>query len=80
MRPPGRHGEALAAFRQAVRLDPGYMPASLAAVRLMAVIRPDDLPGFLKEQQEAMVDKEDAERLARAAESMAEPEATPAPQ
>ena len=79
MRPPGRHGEALAAFRQAVRLDPGYMPASLAAVRLMAEIRPDDLPGFLEEQQEAMVDKEDAERLARAAESMAEPEATPAP-
>ena len=36
MQPLGLHEEAAAAFRQAVRLDPGYMPASRAAEAMPA--------------------------------------------
>jgi len=59
----GRPDEALVALRHATRVDPGYMPAALVCVELLAERHPAKLDEFLADYRERALDKADADRL-----------------
>ncbi|MHC4592152.1 MAG: protein kinase domain-containing protein [Planctomycetota bacterium] len=77
-----RTDEAGIAFRHALDMDPGYMPAARSYVELLARRDPGQVAGFLGDLEERTADREGVNRLRGYAQQLlqAGKEAAPAPE
>ncbi len=66
----GRPEEAALSFRQAVRMDPGYLPAALACVELLAQRDAASARQFVQQYKETAPPRECVYRLTRRAEEL----------